>query len=311
MKKIISIIAAALFICSCFALTVSADAAYTFSEDYKTVYYEGNIYHSFNANGITSDCYGVDGFVPNLSEEQAKEVLSASVSVADGKAMLQSEIMFVDGRTLITRYIRSDYYPEYKRYIENGNQSCYVELGLFETEKVLEFETSRLKGSEIEMTLNEYYAAPSVSTYFNIADGELCYYTGEIVVNGDEYYYIDFKDAGIYEPYFYNWPESFKAYAIEDPDTLSLLAENADAIEGNTEAFVSGMADLNDVITSALLILLFAVIPGAVFIFTFIMTIVSKKSPYKRLYAKVTLVSAVEMALFAVIVLLVTLSRII
>ena len=61
MKKLLCVIAAALLICSCFILTVSADAAYTFSDDYKTVHFEGNIYHSFDASGIMDDCLGAGG----------------------------------------------------------------------------------------------------------------------------------------------------------------------------------------------------------------------------------------------------------
>ena len=310
MKKLLSVLAAALLICSCFILTVSADAAYTFSDDYKTVHFEGNIYHSFDASGIMDDCYPIDGFTPNLSEEQSKEVRGATLSAPENKVMLYVEISFTDGRNLSTYYLRSDLYPEYKKYVENGNESCYIEMGIFGSDSVLEFETSRFKGSETVMTLSEYYACPSFSTYYDMHGGSIRYYTGEIIVDGDEYYYLDFKDAGIIDPYYYEWPESFKVYAIEDPDTLSRLAENEDALMGETEMFVSGMADFNDIVTATLLIVLFAVVPGAVFIFAFIMTIVSKKSPYKRLYAKVTLVSAVEMALFALITLLVVLSQV-
>ena len=192
---------------------------------------------------------------------------------------------------------------EYKSVKDGNTDTYYIECGIF-GENTVEAKTERLKmGAKITILYDDYIANYDSQTVFaELGEEKLHLDVGAIIYNNEEYYYLDYFDAGI--NFGNEWPDELEVYMVEDPDILSRLAEANDV-----ESVNAAWNNFSDFSTAGLLIVLLLIIPGIVFIFAFIMTFVSKKATYKKNYILAALLSAAEILIFAIIVTLVIISN--
>ena len=122
----------------------------------------------------------------------------------------------------------------------------------------------------------------------------------------DEYYYIDFYELDVKDPYSF-YPENqtnLPAYKITDAEVLKELDEAYGEYNSDFVGLLD--SDFSDNFAIVLLCITFAVIPLAALIVFLILSIRAKAPSYKKLFRAIWITSAAELVVFAVTVILIT-----
>lgn len=308
MKRIISVIITVLLLSSCLFMSVAADGGkVTFSSNYQKMYYNGYTYSRFNDDYIDyQTTENIDDLV-SLNEEQKSMVEIISVDADEGKTVFYAcyEYLF-DGQRVEATFMRDDCLEELNLILEYGNDKYRVEtvydndFDSFKTvgRHVLFGEEITIDGNDI----NDYYFSVPVTA--QVYDSEIYASVGQIIYHGieEEFYYIDFKELGIKKPLEFNVNEAglFTAHKITDMD-LSLDLEKAYNEFYEDDFGFMGDDSFTEAVSNIFMILVFAVIPFAVLVIFSVLTL-RAKGIYKKFFAVISVLSAAELVIFAVIV---------
>lgn len=137
-------------------------------------------------------------------------------------------------------------------------------------------------------------------------DGSFYVQKGTLLLINDEYYYIDYYELGVKDPYAF-YPEnqsSLSAYKITDAE---IVAELDEAYSEYNSDFVGLLgSDFTESIGIVLLVLAFAVLPLVALVVFLILSIRAKAPAYKKLFTTISVTAAAELVVFAVVVILLT-----
>lgn len=309
MKKLFAIIISLMLFVSVFALTASADGANTFSEDYKTLYYGGNVYHCFDSSWVVISTNDKQADIVRLTDKQQNEIKQVTLWLNEEDTAAQASIDFKDGSYLTVNYLRSDLFAEYNVALSGNIKEYWVSFGYDEGSKVV-MNKSLLEGETRLMTLDEYGMYISETVYAQSGAAELEIMVGELISDGSgAYYFINYKELGVSQNYNSEWPDEFEVYIVDDPDLVSRLAEAEEKAMTEFDHIAGGIDDFADFSTLVVLITLLIILPAAVFILGLIMTIVYKRKPYRGIYARLTLVCASELIIALAITLIIIVNK--
>lgn len=309
MKKLFAIIISLMLFATVFTLTASADGANTFSEDYKTLYYGGNVYHCFDSSWLVISTNDKQADIVRLTDKQQNEVKQVMLWLNEEDTAAQASIDFKDGSYLTVNYLRSDLFAEYKAVLSGNKKEYWVNFGYDEGSKVV-MNKSLLEGETKQMTLDEYWMHTSEIVYAQSGAAELEIMIGELISDGSgAYYFINYIELGISQNYNSGWPDKFEVHIVDDPDLVSRLAEAEEKVMTEFDHIAGGIDDFADFSTLVVLITLLIILPAAVFIFGLVMTIVYKRKPYRGIYARLTIVCASELIIASVITIVVIINK--
>lgn len=321
MKKIISLGFIILLLLSCFSFTAlgtkdyvyyeeeiygqeiyidsNPDAVITLSEDYKTLYCGDEVYTRFSDSTVNVDIINNVANVVELSDTQKKEIEEVSVETNEAGSIIWADIYFNDGANLKVAFLNEDYIEEYNNIMEGESGNYTINFGWPE-ENIVKAQKESFFGESVNLFINQFV----LTDYFDVvamASDESFYVSkGQLLIYDDEYYYVDFEKAEVDSEDFYieNY-SNLVAYKITDMD-LRLQIEEAMQKYYDDDLGIFFDDDFTESVANIFLIVIFAVIPFAIFV-TFLILALRSKTIYKKFFTVICALSASELFIFAVV----------
>lgn len=303
-KKILSLIIAVLLLIPCFVLSVSADTYCDISlgHNYQYLVHNSARYTRFDSS-MTEWEYdsSFDGVTYNIEEVK---YVDYSLSVND--VIITATIYLNDGSSISASYINEKYSAEHNNLLKYASE--YTVDFYYPDDNNVEVYSDKIFGEKTTLfgLADDIYDSFDVNAY--CTDGSFYVKKGTLFLINDEYYYIDFYELGVKDPYSFS-PENqnnLQAYKITDAEFLAELDKcyseyNSDFVGLLGTDFTVGIAIV-------LFSIAFAVLPLAALIVFLILSIRVKAPTYKKLFRTIWITAAAELVVFAVTVVLIMIS---
>lgn len=305
-KKILSLIIAVLLLVPCFALGVSAASAtvvsaISISDDYKTLVYHGDNYIRFDSSNVE---YTYDSSFTGAVDGNP-EISTVLCELSVNGAIITADIYFNDGSNLNADFINENYFDEYERLLYNADEYT-VDLYYPEDNEVKIAATSLSDTATTLMAKDILLINDSFEANAHSKDGSFYMQKGALLLLNDQYYYVDYNLNAVEKPdeFYHEDYESLSAYKITDAQTVAELDK---AYSEYNSDFVGLLgSDFTEGIATVFLSITFAVIPMAALIIFLILSIRAKAPAYKKLFTAISITAAIELVVFAVVVILLT-----
>lgn len=285
----------------------------TFSDDFKTLYYNGHTYYQKDLSMfesyivtdyypdadyyedyddvISTDDYDVIYFADyKLTEEQEKYVSSVDVSGDDIIVFLT--VRYKDGTSLSLELLRDDYLDDYEKLTAEKFNKYEIDFE-YPYENVVNVDRKFLFENEKELINVESYRYDYLcfNVYIHTDDGTLSYYPGLLYILDDEFYYFSFEENNVEPDYDYSYYgidlENFSevyVHKITNEDIITQLKE-AEQTYYEDDFGIFENDELANSISYFFLTLIFGVVPGIVFVVSLVFAIIKKKTYRKLLFA--------------------------
>lgn len=310
MKKCISVLIILLLLSSCLSFTVSAaDASFTVSEDYKTMYLDGSTYSRADISVLSVDFTEIIGKNLALTETQKEEIKEVSFLTSETRSVILADFYFKDGSQLSVGFLRDDCREVYESLMSDADAGCVIDFGWPEGNQVAT-RLAQLRGETVTLNDTEFL---EWCEYFSVtaqsSDRELSATKGSLLSYESQYYYVDFQENGIsVSNYFFPGDYThLKVHEITNEEVLESIMEAEEAYYSDSfgfffdDAFTKGLS-------AVFLVFVFAVIPAVVLVMAVIFTI-RTKGFYRRLWVGITALSAAELVIFAILTALITMPK--
>ena len=299
MKKYLICIITAILLFSCLSMTAFAEnTAPTISDDYQTIYINGETYSRFNASLVGTSYYTYD-ITPELTDTQQENITAIDIEMNDSRTILSVQIGLKDGSTLSANYIREDYLQTYNDLTTDPNSPYTIDF-FYPLDNTVTGSKSDFMGTPVALSEYEIYS----SNYFDVfmtLNEDSSIYSGSLLIIDDSYYYVDYEENGVLNwSYFdlYEYTE-LAAYEITDSELVANIQAGEEAYYGDDYSFFYD-DELTNSISSVFLILIFAVVPAIILVLFFIFALRSK-GIYRRLFAVICGCAGAELIIFTIV----------
>ena len=326
MKKLLSLIISFVLIFSCFAVTVFAEdfdllnaktPIGTFSDRYEKFYAEGEQYTRIKASVIETDLnynwiveeeyvseyYLGVGIYIQLTNQQKQEIKTVKLKTNKDRTLIEATFTYFDDAQMTVMYLKDAYLDEYNKVVTGQTETLTIEF-VYPSYNNVEAQRQQLVG---EMTTFTNSRLVDLEDDYDVvaknSDGSMSVVVGKLLVIADEYYYLNYKEAGFGEDDWYSGSIGEIAnkplHKITDTQLIA-------AIDGAMEEYYNddyGVLyddDVTESITIGFFVFVFAVVPLAILVF-FLIKAIRGKGIYKKLYFAVVAVCLAEIVVFAVL----------
>ena len=299
MKKLLCVFLALLaMIC---LLTVSVGAAPpppTLSEDLQTLTFNGQTYTAADVSAMNLH-YSQSVTTVQVPNAIRSMVKSATLHYTSNQYAASVELHYTNGSSMNITFVRNDILPELQKICQSDDIVCFIEFWWENTPSV-SASIDQLKGKPTTLTKSELMWSDYYEVIYEYSPLNSSVYRGFICQCDGQLYYVDYQENNIYNPLdFYpsdNGPELYQAYEITDPALAS-------QIEDVLASEFSGSSELGQMLSTALLTFLFAVIPAAILILSIIFFI-RTKAYYRITWAITGGLCIAELILFIILAIL-------
>lgn len=330
MKKILSIIIAFMLIFSCFAVTVFAENTVeefnifdakmpvgTFSDRYEHFYADGEQYTRINASIIemnlkynwiieevyNDDFYTGDSIFIELTDQQKQEIKDIRLSSNEQRTLVQATLTYFDDAEMTIVYLKDSYLEEYNK-IASGETDTLIIHFVYPSNNYVEAQRQQLSGEITTFTNSRLVdLEDDYDVVAQNSDSSISVVAGKLLIIDDEYYYLNYKEAGFDEDDWYSGSIGKIAnkplHKITD---AQLIADIDNAMEDYYDDDYGVLYDDNatESISIVFFIFVFAVIPLAILVF-FLVKAIKGKGIYKKMYFTVVAVCLAEIIVFSIL----------
>ena len=227
MKKLLSLIISFVLVFSCFAVTVFAEdfdllnaktPIGTFSDRYEKFYAEGEQYTRIKASVIETDLnynwiveeeyvseyYLGVGIYIELTNQQKQEIKTVKLKTNKDRTLIEATFTYFDDAQMTVMYLKDDYLEEYNKVVNGQTDTLTIEF-VYPSYNNVEAQRQQLVG---EMTTFTNSRLVDLEDDYDVvaknSDGSMSVVVGKLLVIDDEYYYLNYKEAGFGEDDWYS-----------------------------------------------------------------------------------------------------------
>lgn len=326
MKKLLSLIISFVLVFSCFAVTVFAEdfdllnaktPIGTFSDRYEKFYAEGEQYTRIKASVIETDLnynwiveeeyvseyYLGVGIYIQLTNQQKQEIKTVKLKTNKDRTLIEATFTYFDDAQMTVMYLKDAYLDEYNKVVTGQTETLTIEF-VYPSYNNVEAQRQQLVG---EMTTFTNSRLVDLEDDYDVvarnSDGSMSVVVGKLLVIADEYYYLNYKEAGFGED---DWYSGSIGEIANKPLNKITDTQLIAAIDGAMEEYYNddyGVLyddDVTESISIGFFVFVFAVVPLAILVF-FLIKAIRGKDIYKKLYFAVVAVCLAEIVVFAVL----------
>ncbi len=267
----------------------------TVDNSFNELYYNNQRFVSFNSQSLTHSGYDDLKCTVTLSEAQKETVEYIDLEISFERNIINADYRFKNGSKLSVSYLSEAYIDEYNSIMKNDWESCEIDFIWPESNKIYTIKSNLLAESEILFAKN---VSNTFDVYAVTQDKSIKVVKGQLLTVGDEYYYLDFSDAGInYSDDFYigNY-SSFSVYKITDEDLCDDIEDALEEYYGDDYGFLED-DKFTSAVSDVLLVIVFGIIPFGLFLLFFILALRSK-TVYKKLFRVIYISALVTLIIF-------------
>ncbi len=307
MKKLITstLIVILLFLCVV-PVSYAASEPATLSEDYQTLTLDGNTYSRSDISQVITDYQPLQDIV-SLSSIQQETIKEVTLMANESKVLIYADIYYKDGATFTIGYLQDSFKDEYRNLV-NGQTDNYVIDFIYPEENTVTVSPKALYGKQLLLSAKQLNQCDYFPVKAFTDDGSIYVDKGSILIVDDAYYFACFEELDIDRFDFipYNYKE-LAVYKITDSETIASIQEGENAYYGEDFGFLLD-DDLGTKISSVFLVIVFGIVPFAIFLLFLILAIRSK-TVYKKLFRMIYLISGLELVIFAIITWLIVINQ--
>ena len=330
MKK--SILILALVLAFSFAFSVSSfayDNTVTFSDDYNILYFNGKSYSRANTDVVNDDEYiegtlytsdfVTDTVIPlnyygdlkiQLTDSQKSELTKVYVTVdGDSQLFASAELNYEDGKTIWYSYVRDDVKDDFDKIRNDKTWEYAISFYDYSSEEdiIKKVSSKNLMTDDFESIYYYEYMEFDVIVYSEKYDYSV--YKGCIYSDDKSYYYFDFAENGINNPFdlydIYDFCDMYgisqiKAHKITDEETIAIIEDGLQEYYDNDYGYLYNES-FTEPVAKIFFSLVFAIFPLAVAVTTLVLALKSKKGLYKKLLLATSGLSLASLAVFVYI----------
>ena len=308
MKKLLSIVITTILLFSCWGLMAFANpSSATLSDDYQKLYIGENTYSRFRPSMVEINYF--DSNIPvELNASQQETIDKVSLQANEGNIFIYVQIYFKDGAILSVEFLRDDYADKYNE-ISAGETDTYTIDFEYPEGNLVTADKSALFGERVTLTREKLEWCSYYPIFIQSSDKALTSYKGSLIVIEEDYYYVDYDDIEIedryyFDPYEY---ETLPAHQILDDKLIADIQEAEEAFYSDDFGFLLD-DDLSKSISAVFLVIVFAIIPFAIFV-VFLILAIRSKTVYKKMFRFIYILSAAELVVFAIVASFVMMGR--
>ena len=330
MKKILSLIISFILIFSCFAVTVFAEDTIedfdifnakmpigTFSDRYENFYADGERYTRINASlveldlnhyWIVEDEYNNDyylgtGIYIELTNQQKQEIKTVKLESNKDRTIVEATLVYFDDVEMTIVYLKDNYLDEYNKIISGQTEILTIDF-MYPYSNSVEAQNYQFVG---EMTSFTNSRLVDLEDDYDViaknSDGSMSVVVGKLLIIDDEYYYLNFKEAGFDEDDWYSGSIGKIAnkpiHKITDTQLLEKI-DNAMVEYYEDDYGVLYDDNATESISIVFFIFVFAFIPLAILVF-FLIKALKGEGIYKKLYFTVVAICLAEIIVFSIL----------
>lgn len=276
----------------------------TLSEDLQTLYMDGNSYSLADISILELEYNGWEISV-ELTAVQRQTIKKATAITYGDDDAVQVTLYMTDGIRMTVTFLRDDLRGEYDR-LTAGDADRWVLDFEWPERNTVTADKAQLKGESTVVTLEDVYSSVEYPVFAYTAGGTLVLKCGVLLNLDGSYIYVPYPDDLVDERYPYiletylETAMQVPAVKLTDPTLVQQLDKAQQAYYNDGLGFMYNDT-LTENISDVFLVLLFAIIPGAIAVLFLILSLRAKKPSYKKLFWVTCVLSAAELAVFIAI----------
>lgn len=316
MKKILALVLAFLCLSSVSAFATAPvreeaatdayweDSVITVSDNFNDLYYNGELFTSFNSSTVDLSSFNDLKCTVSFNDNQKQTIETLVLYINNEKTVIKAEFSLKNGGNLQLSYLKYGLAEEYNSLMGEDWNKGEIDFGWPEGNKV-QISKNDLLDKKENVFVNDTFTLDTFPVNAYSSDKSLSVIKGYLLeVDGEDYYYLDFKKAGIiYNDNFniYDY-DVVLAYRITDEKLCDQIEDAIDEYYEDDYGFLDD-DKFTVAVADVMLVILFLIVPLAIFVLFLILAIRSKT--YYRKYFRAIYISAiVVIVLFIVMSLL-------
>ncbi len=289
----------------------------TFSDRYENFYADGEQYTRINATVIetnldyywiveeeyNSDFYTGTSIYIELSNQQKQEIKTVNLKSNKDRTIVEATLTYFDDVEMTIVYLKDNYLEEYNKVVSGQTETLTIDF-MYPYSNYVEAQNSQLIGEVTTFTNSRLVdLEDDYDVIAKNSDGSMSVVVGKLLIIADEYYYLNFKEAGFDENDWYSGSIGKIANKPLHKITDAQLLEDIDnAMVEYYEDDYGVLYDDNatESISIVFFIFVFAVVPLAILVF-FLIKAIKGKGIYKKMYFTVVAVCLAEIVVFSIL----------
>ena len=299
MKKIIAIILAVFCLSSMCVFAETGERVVQVDENFLSLTLDGERYESFDFAVSGKTDFTELNCTFNLTDTQKETVEKIDAQINEQGNVISAVYTFKNGSVLSTYYLHEDFFEEYDTVNSDGWNLCEIDF-IYPENNILNFTKDKLLGESYNLSMAEDEIANWCDVVAVSGDKSFRVTKGILIDTDEEYYYLDFKSAGItYSDFDVENYDHLPVYRITDPEVKEQIDKAID------EYYDDGFGFLNDdkttkKVSDIVLVIIFLILPFAVFVLFFILALRSK-TKYKKLFRTIYILALILTLIFVVL----------
>ena len=299
MKRIIALILAVFCLSSMCVFAETAEKTASVDENFSTLTLDDERYEAFDFSVSGKADFSELNCTFNLTDTQKETVEKIDAQINEQGNVISAVYTFKNGSVLSTYYLHEDFFEEYDTVNSDGWNLCEIDF-IYPENNILNFTKDKLLGESYNLSMAE----DEIANWFDVdavsGDKSFRVTKGILIDTDKEYYYLDFKSAGItYSDFDVENYDHLPVYRITDPEVKEQIDKAID------EYYDDGFGFLNDdkttkKVSDIVLVIIFLILPFAVFVLFFILALRSK-TKYKKLFRTIYILALILTLIFVVL----------
>ena len=299
MKRIIALILAVFCLSSMCVFAETAEKTASVDENFSTLTLDDERYEAFDFSVSGKADFSELNCTFNLTDTQKETVEKIDAQINEQGNVISAVYTFKNGSVLSTYYLHEDFFEEYDTVNSDGWNLCEIDF-IYPENNILNFTKDKLLGESYNLSMAE----DEIANWFDVdavsGDKSFRVTKGILIDTDKEYYYLDFKSAGItYSDFDVENYDYLPVYRITDPEVKEQIDKAID------EYYDDGFGFLNDdkttkKVSDIVLAIIFLILPFAVFVLFFILALRSK-TKYKKLFRTIYILALILTLIFVVL----------
>ena len=299
MKKIIAIILAVFCLSSMCVFAETGERVVQVDENFLSLTLDGERYESFDFAVSGKTDFTELNCTFNLTDTQNETVKGIDAQINEQGNIISATYTFKNGSVLSAYYLHEEFLEEYDTVNSDGWNLCEIDF-IYPDDNELSITRDKLLGESYNMSMDE----DEIANWFDVdavsGDKSFRVTKGILIDTDEEYYYLDFESAGItYADLDFENYDNLLVYKITDANVKKQIDEAIARFYAEDYGFLND-GKTTKKISDIVLMIIFLILPFAVFVLFFILALGSK-TKYKKFFRTIYILSLILTLVFIIL----------
>lgn len=299
MKKIIALILAVFCLSSMCVFAETAEKTASVNENFSTFTLDNERYEAFDFSVSGEADFSELNCTFDLTDNQKETVEDVYAEINDQGNIISATYNFKNGSILSTYYLHEDFLEEYNTVKSDNWNLCEIDF-IYPENNILNTSKDKLLGESYNMFTAELVIDNWFDVYAVSGDKSFRVTKGILIDTDEEYYYLDFKTAGItYSDFDLEKYDHLPVYKITDSEFKEQIDDAIAEYYADDYGFLDDDKTTKKV-SDIVLVIIFLILPFAVFVMFFILALRSK-TKYKKLFRTIYILALILTLVFIIL----------